>query len=309
MNILVFGAGALGTLYAARLADAGNDVSILARGARLEQLRASGARIRKRGDRATLAAPVRAVERVAEAPHDLIIALVRRHQSDEVVRLLAEVEGDRSNVLMMVNVASGYGPWRAALGARLFVGFAGAAASFADDGALEYMIAPALFQPTVLGEPDGGASERVHRVAQAFAEAGFPIQVRGDMEDWQRSHAAWITPFMLATAAAAGDPDRFKAPENVRLWMEATKETLRLMRRTRGHLTPTGLGVVASFPAGLLAAFARLAIAPRALRASVVATGLDSRSEGLVLAEELVAIAEAAAVPLPHLERLHTLAS
>jgi 2-dehydropantoate 2-reductase len=42
MKILVYGAGVLGSLYAARLADSGNDVTILARGQRLIDIRANG---------------------------------------------------------------------------------------------------------------------------------------------------------------------------------------------------------------------------------------------------------------------------
>ena len=41
-NILVFGAGPLGSLLAARLHEAGHDVDILARGQRLQNLREHG---------------------------------------------------------------------------------------------------------------------------------------------------------------------------------------------------------------------------------------------------------------------------
>ena len=42
MKILVYGAGNIGSLYAAKLMDAGHDVTILARGARLHDIRAHG---------------------------------------------------------------------------------------------------------------------------------------------------------------------------------------------------------------------------------------------------------------------------
>ena len=42
MRILIVGAGALGGLYGALLARAGNDVTVLARGAALDALRANG---------------------------------------------------------------------------------------------------------------------------------------------------------------------------------------------------------------------------------------------------------------------------
>ena len=309
MRILVFGAGALGTLYAAKLAHAGHQVSLLARGRRLEELRAHGVRVRTRRGADTLTADVRVALRVTEAPHDLIVVLVRRHQVDAVLPLLADAPGDTSDVLVMVNVATGYDAWREALGSRLVVGFAGAVASFGADGVLEHVLAPAFLQPMVLGEPSGPRSERVMQLASVFSGAGFPVRVRDDMEDWQRSHAAWITPFMLATASVAHAPDRLARRDHVRLWMDVTKEALRFVRAWRGHLTPRGLGALSRLPTWWLTTALQVALLPRTLRTQLVANGLDSRAEGLALADELLALAAARSEALPALARLRALAA
>ena len=42
MKILIYGAGVMGSLYAARLKESGQDVSILARGQRLADIRERG---------------------------------------------------------------------------------------------------------------------------------------------------------------------------------------------------------------------------------------------------------------------------
>ncbi|MDH3622883.1 MAG: NAD-binding protein, partial [Myxococcales bacterium] len=42
MRFLVIGAGNIGSLYAAKLAQSGQEVTVLARGARLEQIRRHG---------------------------------------------------------------------------------------------------------------------------------------------------------------------------------------------------------------------------------------------------------------------------
>lgn len=49
MRILIYGAGVIGSLYAALLADAGYDTSIYARGKRLEILKIMDYFIRKSG--------------------------------------------------------------------------------------------------------------------------------------------------------------------------------------------------------------------------------------------------------------------
>ncbi|MDP1964633.1 MAG: 2-dehydropantoate 2-reductase N-terminal domain-containing protein, partial [Reyranella sp.] len=64
MRICVFGAGAIGGNFAARLAEAGNEVSVVARGAHLDAIRARGLTLLT-GDR-KIVAPVRASDRPAD---------------------------------------------------------------------------------------------------------------------------------------------------------------------------------------------------------------------------------------------------
>lgn len=49
MRVLIYGAGVIGSLYAALFSEAGVDTSVYARGARLETLRRSGLRYEKNG--------------------------------------------------------------------------------------------------------------------------------------------------------------------------------------------------------------------------------------------------------------------
>ena len=65
MRICIFGAGAIGSHFAARLAAAGNEVSVLARGAQLEALRANGVTLVSGAER------VRARVRASDPPAEL----------------------------------------------------------------------------------------------------------------------------------------------------------------------------------------------------------------------------------------------
>src|SRR6476620_991670 len=72
MRICVFGAGAIGGNFAARLAAAGNDVSIVARGAHLEAIRARGLTLLAGDEK--IVAPVRASDRPADlGPQDAVL--------------------------------------------------------------------------------------------------------------------------------------------------------------------------------------------------------------------------------------------
>lgn len=76
MRICVFGAGAIGGNYAARLAEAGNKVSVVARGAHLDAIRARGLTLLS-GDR-KIVAPVRASDRPADlGPQDAVLVTMK----------------------------------------------------------------------------------------------------------------------------------------------------------------------------------------------------------------------------------------
>lgn len=76
MRICVFGAGAIGGNFAARLADAGNEVSVVARGAHLEAIRARGLTLIA-GDR-RIVAKVRASDKPADlGRQDAVISTLK----------------------------------------------------------------------------------------------------------------------------------------------------------------------------------------------------------------------------------------
>ena len=76
MKICVFGAGAIGGNFAARLADAGNEVSVVARGAHLEAIRAKGLTLIA-GDK-KIVAKVKASDKPADlGKQDVVISTLK----------------------------------------------------------------------------------------------------------------------------------------------------------------------------------------------------------------------------------------
>lgn len=65
MKILVYGAGNLGSLYAALLHESGQDVSVLARGKRLDEVRELGIRLEDFGSGNQTTTHVKTVERLS----------------------------------------------------------------------------------------------------------------------------------------------------------------------------------------------------------------------------------------------------
>lgn len=79
MRILVFGAGVIGSLYGVLLAEAGYDVSVYARGRRLESLTLDGLLYKSKGK--IRKAPIKVLSKLeAEDSYDLVFLTVRENQ-------------------------------------------------------------------------------------------------------------------------------------------------------------------------------------------------------------------------------------
>ncbi len=93
MKICVIGAGGIGGLLAARLALAGEDVTVIARGPHLAAIRARGLTlVEEDGRQATLR--VVATDKINEVgPQDLVVLGMKAHQVATVVRDLPAMYG------------------------------------------------------------------------------------------------------------------------------------------------------------------------------------------------------------------------
>src|SRR5262245_36454637 len=103
MKICVVGAGAIGGMLGVRLAEAGEQVSLIARGPHLAAIRANGLRlVGEDGQQAV--ARVAATDRIAEAgPQDLVILGMKAHQVAAVVRDLPALYGPDTMVMTAQN--------------------------------------------------------------------------------------------------------------------------------------------------------------------------------------------------------------
>jgi 2-dehydropantoate 2-reductase len=102
MRICVFGAGAIGGNYATRLADAGNEVSVVARGPHLEAIRANGLTLLT-GDR-KIVAKVKASDKPAElGPQDVVISTLKASSLSAVADSVAPLLGPGTPVVFAQN--------------------------------------------------------------------------------------------------------------------------------------------------------------------------------------------------------------
>src|SRR5512139_1655827 len=124
MRILVYGAGPLGSLLAARLHESGQEVSLLARGQRLADLRQNGLVIQDlfTGDRRTVAVPI--VEALAPTgSYDWVMVVMGKAALPGVLPTLA-ANKQCKNIIFLGNNVAGGNELAAALGReRVLMGF------------------------------------------------------------------------------------------------------------------------------------------------------------------------------------------
>jgi 2-dehydropantoate 2-reductase len=242
MRILVVGAGVIGSVYAGKLLQAGHEVVLLARGARLQDLRGQGLVLEEAetGQRTVLPVPAVASAR-PDDPYDLVLVPVRRDQMTGVLPGLADLDGG-PDVLFFGNAAGRVGELRQALGQRAVFGFP-AAGGTRDGAVIRYVLIRQ--QKTMVGEPGGATTARIRRLSSMFGEAGLPTKVSHDVEGWLAGHAAFVVPIAFALYRVGTDAARLAADGgNLRLMVRATRQALGALRAAGNAEIPGNLKVL-----------------------------------------------------------------
>lgn len=232
MKFAVLGAGAIGGFLAARLALAGHEVAVLARGRNLEVIGAQGLRLIEADGRELAATTVRAVADLADAgPAEVLLLCVKAHQVSALRPAIAAALAAAPST-MLVTMVNGVPWWYFQ---RLPGAWEGRVLESVDPGGeLAASIDPAcvvggvvypaaeLVEPGLvrviegnrftLGKPDGSRSERIEALSQALMGAGFKAPVSKDIraEIWLK---LWgnlcFNPISALTQATLEDIARF----------------------------------------------------------------------------------------------------
>ena len=200
MKICIYGAGAVGGLIAARLARSGHEVSVVARGAHLQAIRAEGLKVR---DRATGAVEVSSVRADSSSqslgPQDYVIVAVKGQNLTEVAKDVEFLLKEDTSIVTAMNGV----PWwffdrlefgggrhhlesldpggriaRAMPTERIVGCVVHLAASTPQPGLISHDMGRKL----ILGEPGGKNGARTARIVEALQAAGFEAVASGFIE-------------------------------------------------------------------------------------------------------------------------------
>lgn len=233
MRVVVFGTGGVGGYFGGRLAQAGEEVTFVARGPHLEAIRRDGLVVEStEGD--FVVRPARATEDPATAgPADVVLVGVKAWQVRDAARALRPLVQGRGFVVPLQNGVEAADELAAELGARPVVGGLCRIVSFvAGPGRIRHAgVAPRV----EIGERDGHRSERVDHLRAAFEKAvGVSVSTPSDITAALWEKFLFIAPFGGVGAVTRMNAGALRAVPETREMLEAAMREVFDLARARG---------------------------------------------------------------------------
>ncbi len=306
MNILVYGAGVIGSVYAAKLQEAGYAVSLLARGQRAESLRTHGILLENTVTGKHTTTQVSVVEHLAPTDsYDVVLVTVRLDHLDSVLPSLA-ANHQIPTILFMLNNPDGMQRFTMLDPHRVLLGFPSIGGSRQGE-VIRYAHHPALAQ-TTLGKEDGRITLRLRQLTTAFKKAGFSVTLNSDMQSWLKTHAIIDACMLASVVMTQGSSAKLgRTRKNVVMMVQAAREGLRVLQAQNIPITPLGMKVLFLWIPRWLAVLCLQYI----LQSSIATLALDPSLQGGLdevrqMARDIMVQQQKSSVPTPTLSRLMT---
>jgi 2-dehydropantoate 2-reductase len=278
-RLLIFGAGAIGSLYALRFIQFDMNVTVLARGNRLEELRRNGLQYGEKSSIKTV--KVNVIETLRDDDiYDFIFVTVR---FDQMVSALTAIKGNKSeNIVTLANTV-GYDEWKAIVGNRLIPGFPGAGGDIAD-GVLYAQFVKDV-QGTIFGEINGEKTERIIQLAQIFQMAELPYEIPENIKAFHLSHAAFTASLKhFYTAEGMMDVKTAKSGAVLRKVAFTVKQNVHLLERAGIPILDPKTRAVGKMPICLIMLLFRIMLSVRFTRSVLLGShALAAREENMQL--------------------------
>lgn len=197
MRIAIVGAGGVGGYFGGRLAGAGHDVWLIARGTHLAAMRNEGLRVDSiNGD--FVLPSVQATDDSADVgTADVVVVTVKNWQLPEVVPVIRPMLGTETAVIPLLNGVEAVDVLADAFGRdHLLGGLCRIAARVEAPG---HIVHDAIEPTIVFGELDDRHTDRVLGIREAFAGAGFVAELAPDIQV-----ALWQKFMLIATWSGVG---------------------------------------------------------------------------------------------------------
>jgi 2-dehydropantoate 2-reductase len=297
-RLLVIGAGVNGSACAAALFRAGLDVTVLARGARCDDLKRDGIVIENpfSGARSITRVPV--IDQLApDDVYDFVLVVVRKNQVADLLPALAR--NSSPNIVFMGNNILGPDDMIRALGSdRVMLGFVFAGGR-RFGSVIRAMVMKSRWFTAPFGEVNGTITPRLQRLTGILRSGGFHAKAVTGIADFLVTHGAGVALLGQLLLKHGSDPVALaRSRGDLRLMVEARREAFRVLRALGHRITPATEALLAMLPVPVqIAAFALL------LNSKFGQVGCSHVSQAAdemnALADELKVLVERAGIPVP----------
>lgn len=223
MKILVMGTGGVGGYYGGLLAQQGNEVTFISRGAHLYAIRHEGLKVKSvHGDFTVF--PANATEDPAKVePVDLILFCVKTYNTDEAAEAILPVIGTQTAVLSLQNGVDAAERIGKVVGMDHVIGGATWLSSAVEAPGIIKQISE--FRRIVYGELAGGRSERIQSIFEVLKNTGITVEISENIQK-----ILWTKFVFIAAASSMGSLTRLpmgdyrSVPETRRLLSSIMQE-------------------------------------------------------------------------------------
>ena len=224
MHFVIFGTGGVGGYFGGRLAQAGMDVTFIARGKHLEAIKKNGLRVDSIKGDFSISQAVATDDPAAVGKVDVILCCVKSWQVSEAAMAMRPMIGPNTMVVPIQNGIEAPDILSEVLGSdKVLGGLCRLISMTHEPGHIRHVGA----EPYItFGELDNQQSERTKRLFSAFSEAsGLTVEIATDI-----NAALWKKFILIAPLSGVGAVTRAPAgvfrslPETRQLLMELMKE-------------------------------------------------------------------------------------
>ena len=237
MRIVVFGTGGVGGYFGGRLAQAGEDVTFIARGEHLRAIKANGLRVDSPGGDFVIH-PAKATDNAGEVgATDLVILGVKAWQVPEAARAIKPVVDANTTVLPLQNGVDAVSQLVAELGSDNVVGGLCRIVSFVvEPGHIRH----AGFAPSIIiGELDNRRTERIEKIEEVFKHAGLDTTIAVDIQVALWTKFLFIASFSGVGALANAPAGVLRSDTKWRGLMLSAMEEIYALAHARGVKLPS----------------------------------------------------------------------
>tara|TARA_B100001167_G_scaffold127928_1_gene80008 strand:+ start:1287 stop:2213 length:927 start_codon:yes stop_codon:yes gene_type:complete len=222
LKITVMGAGGIGGCYGGLLAQAGNDVTLIARGAHLAAIKEKGLQlIQPEGDFTVAVAATDDPSQVG--PVELVIFSVKAHQNSKAVPLIEPLIGEDTTILTIQNGVESAEELGQDYGAeRVLPGSAYLLSNITSPGVIKQL---SLVPRVAFGESNGDRSQRAIAIRDTFCEANIEAELSDNISKALWSKLLYNSPAnAMASAARLSPRDLIEYPHGAAMFRSAIQE-------------------------------------------------------------------------------------